>query len=122
MNKEDKQEYHFSIVKNMARKCHSRCFNRMNTIEINNNCLNACYHKYINTVNKLRKLTIQKGAKNHSEFIESVFKPNTDDVTEFFFPPGGSYAVPPGWFWYSPPNKSYLRSGYSPYREEMENN
>jgi hypothetical protein len=62
MNADDKIEYHDNLIKNMTRMCHSKCFKKEN-FKLDNICLSACYHKYVNTISTLRKLSINHGDK-----------------------------------------------------------
>ena len=123
MNAEDKQEYHNSLVKNMTRKCHSKCFKEdMNKID--KMCLSTCYHKYVNVISTLRKLSIEQGDKQDSEYIYTIFDLKKDPLNDILFSKGGSK------YMMFPPitlnlrhevSKIYPYKGYSPYRDQYEN-
>jgi hypothetical protein len=124
MNAEDKAEYHNSLVKNISRKCHEKCF-KSDEMKLDKNCLTGCYHKYINVMSKLRKLSLQKGEKLESQFVISAFSLKQDAHMDLIWMPGGSkymYGVPYNWvlkyvlFHNLTPYK-----GFSPYRDKYEN-
>jgi hypothetical protein len=123
MNAEDKLEYHDNLIKNMTRKCHSKCFKKENS-KLDNLCLSACYHKYVNVISTLRNLSIKHGDKEDSEYIYTVFNPRYDPVVDILWSKGGSK------YMHVPPisinlrhevGKIYPVKGYNPYRDEFEN-
>ncbi len=134
MNPEDKAEYHNSLIKNMTRKCHDRCFKSKeedklskisNFSKLDSKCLSICYHKYINVITKLKKITQNKGDKLDSEFVLTVFDTRFDPVLDYIWTKGGSR------YMYGAPTNFVLKyvihkeitpyKGYSPFRDKYEN-
>ncbi len=127
MNSEDKAAYHESIVKNMTRKCHNKCFkiNNLNNYHLDENCLSSCYHKYINLISKLRSLTFELGKKNESQFIYSAYSLGEVPLMNFIWTQGGSNMMP------IPPMALVAKhmqgvvvhpyKGFSPFRDPLEN-
>lgn len=132
MNAEDKADYHNSLIKNISRKCHEKCFkidgNSNSGIEefkLDKNCVTGCYHKYINVMSKLQKLSLDKGDKLDSQFVTTVFSTRQDEHLDLIWTPGGSK------FMYGQGINFVLKyvlfhkvtpyKGFSPYRDSLEN-
>jgi hypothetical protein len=123
MNAEDKMEYYDNLIKNMTRKCHTNCFKTQN-FKIDQMCLSSCYHKYLNVISSIRNLAINHGDNEDSEYIHTIFNPRHDIVMDLIWSKGGSK------FMHVPPvtlnlrhevGKIYPFKGYSPYRDQFEN-
>jgi hypothetical protein len=122
MNSEDKEEYYNSIIKNMTRICHDKCV----TDKIDKLCLSACYHKYINTIGRMRELAIDKGDKVDSEYIFAIFNPRYDKIIDLLWSQGGSQYMLGPWhsninLRYEAHSKIYPVKGLNPYRHNYEN-
>jgi hypothetical protein len=129
MNSEDKADFHNSLVKNISRKCHEKCFNQESKLNmpnvLNMNCLSACYHKYVNVISKLRTLSAVYGEKLDSQFISAVYETKKDELLDLIWNPGGSKYMRSYPFTI---NIKYVNKrtimpykGFSPYRDELEN-
>jgi hypothetical protein len=94
MNENDKNDYYDLIIKNMTRLCHNRCYSNN---EIKSECVSACYHKYINTISKIEKMSQTNGVECRSEFIKKIYEPVMTDLleTEYIFPQGGKPMIHP---------------------------
>ena len=126
MNSEDKAEYHNSLIKNITRKCHEKCFKSTNNnFQLDKTCLTGCYHKYINVMSKLRKLSFDKGAELDSQFVNSVYSLKDDAHLTLIWGRGGSkymHAPPMNWcLKYLLFNTITPYKGYSPFRDKYEN-
>ena len=123
MNSDDKKIHFDNIIKNMTRVCHLHCFNKNSKLDIDQNCLSSCYHKYINSMKKIRNITIKLGDRKNSEFILKIFNTRKDYVLDYLWPPGGKTFMghPLFGFRWIDDKKLYSYKGYSPYRDQMEN-
>lgn len=126
MNAENKLEHQDKIIKNMTRICHKRCFVMTdNKYNLDKNCLSSCYHKYINTISKLTNLSLNLGKKYESEFITSVYNTKDDPLMDLIWSKGGSKLVPIPSIGLSLKHMTNLKvtpyKGFSPYRDEMDN-
>lgn len=105
----------------MTRKCHSRCF-MLEQLQINKDCLNSCYHKYINTISKLEKLTHKIGVEKRSDFMVKAYFFNYDWLDYYIFPYTGTreytYSVRPLQFYDN--YRSYFITGINPYKDDIE--
>ena len=124
MNAEDKAEYHNSLVKNITRKCHQKCF-KQNEIKLDKQCITGCYHKYINVMSKIRKKTLLDGDKLDSQFVLTVFSTREDPVLNLMWAKGGSkymLGLPVNWVLkYNLFNQITPYKGFSPFRDKYEN-
>ncbi len=122
MNEEDKSEYHETIVKNMTRKCHQKCY-KENIID--KTCVSSCYHKYINVISKLRKLSLKKGEEVESEFVLTGYGLRENPMLDLIWSKGGSKIMPPLFISMSLRSMigitAYPYKGYSPFRDNLEN-
>ena len=92
MNDYDKNDHYDNIIKSMLNICHKRCFET----DINTDCVTSCYHKYINTINKIEKLSLKYGKKIKSEFVYKIYKLNENLIEDLFiFPMGGKPILNP---------------------------
>lgn len=103
----------------MTRICHKKCFN-LQSLDLDNECITSCYHKYINSINKIRHYSIETGKKDKSEFIYKIFEPNKDFVDDYVFPRNGSSFYIPTWAFKTSPNKIYPKTGFDPFQNSWE--
>ena len=103
----------------MTRICHSRCL-QTNNLELDSECITSCYHKYISTINKMQKLTLEKGKITKSEFVYKIFDPEKDLIEEYIFPQTGTYIYIPSWAIRPSNYKIYPRTGYNPFKNIWE--
>jgi len=103
----------------MTRVCHNKCF-IVQKFNLENECITSCFHKYINTINRMRILTLESGKIDKSEFVFKIFDPNYDPVEEFIFPRSGSNFYYPMWSMKPSTFKIYPRTGYDPFKNIWE--
>ena len=124
MNEDDKAEYHNNLIKNITRKCHQRCFKETD-VKLDKNCLTGCYHKYLNVMSRLYKITGIDGDKVDSQFVTTVYATKEDPLMDLIWSKGGSKYMqlyPVTWVLkYNLFNKMTPYKGYSPFRDTMEN-
>jgi hypothetical protein len=112
MNDYDKNDHYDNIIKNMTRLCHDKCF----TTNLSEDCTTICYHKYVNTISKIERLSLELGQATESEFVTRIYKTKENILEDnYIFPAGGKriahltrrfkfYSVAP------------LFKGYNPYK------
>lgn len=106
----------------MTRTCFNRCFNA-DKIIIDQKCVGACYHKYINVIKQIQQLSLEKGRQSQSEFIIKGYNLDEDPLGEFIFPKGGTnYMNLLITLKYFDENKIYPTTGYNPFKNVKDQN
>jgi len=103
----------------MTKICHGRCFN-LNRLDLESECITSCYHKYLNSINKIRNFSIETGKKDKSEFISKIFRPNDDFVDDYVFPRTGSIFYMPNLSLKTSSSKIFPKTGYDPFKNPWE--
>jgi hemerythrin superfamily protein len=118
MNNFDKNEYYDDIIKNMTRICHKKCFNDLSLSE---ECITTCYHKYVNTISKIEKLSLEVGKITRSEFVRRIYRTEKNLLEdEYIFPRGGKPVIHWTRKWKTYNDYKPLFKGDNPYKDPME--
>jgi hypothetical protein len=109
-------------MKNMTRVCFNRCF-KPDKFQIDQHCVGACYHKYINVMSRIQQLSKEQGKQSLSEFIIKGYDLNKNYIEEFIFPKGGSlYMNILITLKYFDDKKIYPTTGNNPFKDEIDQN
>ena len=89
MNQEDKLKHIENIEKSLTSECFKVCFNKKK-YKIDFECVSTCYHKYLFTINEIKKIVEEEGRLFHSDYVaNSLGSEKRDRFKEDVFPIGG---------------------------------
>ena len=104
----------------MTRTCFNRCF-KLSISQIDQQCVGACYHKYINVISQIQNLSKDIGKQNRSEFMIKGYSLDKDYLNNFIFPKGGSmYMNILITLKYFDDRKIFPTTGYNPFKDEID--